>query len=70
VYFYRNRCIICEKENGMKKDKEEFVKLTVRITKADDEMIKRLRDEHCVNISQYIRKTLKELSGRLDHEKK
>lgn len=49
---------------------EEFVKLTVRITKTEEAMIQQLRDDHYINVSQYIRKSLKDLSEKLNYEKK
>jgi hypothetical protein len=38
----------------------------LRITKEEDEMIRRLRDIHCVNIPQLLRKTLSDLYERLE----
>ena len=52
----------------MKKTKEKFTKFNIRVTREEEEMIKNLRDEYCINISQYVRKSLRDLSEKLGQD--
>ena len=43
--------------------KEEYV-LTVRLPKKDEEIVKRLKNNYSINISQYLRNKLVELDKK------
>ena len=51
-----------------RKNKPERRGLNLRITIEEDEMIAKLRNTHCVNVSQFIRKSLKDLFDKLERE--
>ena len=51
-----------------KTDKDKFMVLSIRMTKKEGEMIKNLRNDHCVNISRYVRKCLMDLSEKMSVE--
>jgi hypothetical protein len=51
----------------MNKKNKDF-SICVRISKEENKMVETLRDKHCVNISKFIRKFIKETYGNMENK--
>ena len=53
-----------QNERKVMKKKDEYV-MTIRLTKKEEEIMRRLKSKYAINISQYLRNQLVELDDKL-----